>query len=153
MTVRVFGLGHPDRGDDAVGLLVADDLLRRDLTGVRIRRVEGSPLELLASWDRADDVIVIDAVRASAAPGLVRCFDAAARPLPAGGSTGGTHDASLVDAVELARALDRLPAHLLVYGVCGAAFDIGDTMTPAVRDAARTLSARIAGEVAGPAAR
>lgn len=153
MTVRVFGLGHPDRGDDAVGLLVADDLLRRDLTGVRVRRVEGSPLELLASWDHADDVIVIDAVRASAAPGLVRCFDAAAGPLPASGSTGGTHDASLVDAVELARALDRLPARLLVYGVCGAAFDIGDTMTPAVRDAARTLSARIAAEVAGPAAR
>ena len=147
MTVRVFGLGHPDRGDDTVGLLVADDLRRRALPQVEVRRLEGSPLELLGSWGHADDVIVIDAVRAPAAPGLVRCFDAVAGRLPAGGSTGGTHDASLADAVELARALGRMPARLLVYGVCGAAFDVGDTMTPAVRAAARTLSARIAADV------
>lgn len=149
MTVRVFGPGHPDRGDDAVGLLVADDLAWRALPGVEVRRVAGSPLELLGSWDHMDEVIVIDAVRGAAAPGVIGCFDAIAGPLPAGGSTGGTHDASLVDAVELARALERMPARLVIYGVCGSAFGVGDPMSAAVRDAARTLSARIAGDVAG----
>lgn len=147
MTVLVFGLGHPDRGDDAVGLLVADGLRCRALPEVEVRRLEGSPLELLGSLGYAGDVIVIDAVRAPAAPGLVRCFDAVAGRLPARGSTGGTHDASLADAIELARVLGRMPARLVVYGVCGAAFDVGDTMTPAVRDAAHALSARIAADV------
>lgn len=87
MTVRVFGPGHPDRGDDAVGLLVADDLAWRALPGVEVRRVAGSPLELLGSWDHMDEVIVIDAVRGAAAPGVIGCFDAIAGPLPAGGST------------------------------------------------------------------
>ncbi|HSJ46039.1 MAG TPA: hydrogenase maturation protease [Euzebyales bacterium] len=147
MTARVFGLGHPDRGDDAVGLLVADDVRRRAPLGVEVRRLEGSPLELLTSWDDADDVIVVDAVRAPTAPGLVRRFDVLAGQLPVMGSTGGTHDASLIDAIELARALGRLPAGLVVYGVYGASFGVGDAMTPAVRDAAQALGERIAGEV------
>jgi hydrogenase maturation protease len=148
VTARVFGLGHPDRGDDAAGLLIADDVRRRAPAGVEVRRLEGSPLELLMSWDHADQVIVVDAVRAAAAPGLVRRFDALAGPLPVDGSAGGSHDASLVDAIELARALGWMPARLVVYGVCGASFGIGDAMTSAVRDAVRTLGERIAGEVA-----
>lgn len=153
MTVRVFGLGHPDRGDDAVGLLIADHLEPRVPPGVVVRRVQGSPLELLDAWDPTDAVLVVDAVRAPAPPGDVIRFDAAAGPLPRGAMGGGTHDASLVDAVELARVLGRMPAHLVVYGVVGERFGVGDTMSAAVRDAARTLTARIAGDVADRATR
>jgi hydrogenase maturation protease len=149
VTVRVFGLGHPDRGDDAVGLLIADHLEPRVPPGVVVRRVHGSLLELLDAWHPTDAVVVVDAVRAPAPTGDVIRFDAAAGPLPRGAMGGGTHDASLVDAIELARVLGRMPAHLVVYGVVGERFGVGDPMSVPVRDAAGTLTARIAGDVAG----
>jgi hypothetical protein len=42
-----------------------------------------------------------------------------------------------------------MPAHLVVYGVVGERFGVGDPMSVPVRDAAGTLTARIAGDVAG----
>lgn len=152
MTLRVVGLGHPDRGDDAVGLLVADAVRAMAPAPVAVRRLEGSPLVLLDVWAGDDVVVVVDAVRAAAAPGAVVRLDATSAPLPVGGVGAGTHDASLVDAVELARALGRLPTRLVVYGVCGTSFDVGAAMTPAVSDAVDPLAARVVAEVTGGAA-
>lgn len=135
MITRVIGIGHADRGDDAAGLLVADHLARRRPPGVTVTRWEGSPLELLTSWSRDDHVVVVDAVHDGGPPGVVRRFDAGTHRLR-GRRGGGSHDASLVDAIELARALDRLPRTLIVYGITGQCFDLDDAVTPAVRSAA-----------------
>ncbi len=151
MTTVVFGLGHPDRGDDAVGLLVADRVARARPHGISaVRAVEGSPLRLLSLWSADDRVVVVDALRADAQPGAIRRFDAHAQPL-AGRPGGGSHDTSLCDAVELARALGRLPRTLVVYGVVGARFEVGEPMTPAVLDAVVPTAERVAAEAAvGP---
>jgi hydrogenase maturation protease len=74
-------------------------------------------------------------------------FDASAGPLPTHAMGGGTHDASLVETVELARVLGRLPTRLVVYGVVGERFGVGDAMSATVRDAVTQVGAAIVAEL------
>ena len=128
----VIGLGNAARGDDAAGLIAA-----RRLGGLEH---EGDPLALLDIWDDAASAVVIDAVSSGAEPGTIHRFDAGAGPLPARlRSSTSTHAIGLGEAIELARALGRLPARLIVCGIEGARFDAGTALTPAVAAAVDAL--------------
>jgi hydrogenase maturation protease len=78
--------------------------------------------------------VLVDAVQSGAQPGTVHRVDASERPLPQElrGSTS-THALGLGEAIELARALERLPRLVLVYGVEGARFDAGAELSAEVR--------------------
>ncbi|MFP5364517.1 MAG: hydrogenase maturation protease, partial [Thermoleophilia bacterium] len=109
MTALVLGIGNDWRGDDAAGLEVAR---RLRAAGVRAAGSAGDPSGLLDAWDGEREVILVDAVRSGAAPGTLHRLDARARPLPARLFRGSTHHLSVADAVELGRALGRLPERL-----------------------------------------
>jgi hydrogenase maturation protease len=132
----IAGVGNAWRGDDAAGL-VAARRLRETLPGVRVVEVEGDPAALLDLWAGAERAIVVDAVRSGAPPGTIHRVDASA--LPAGLRSASTHALGLADAVELARALGRLPARLELYGIEGARFETGEGLTPAVARAVEAL--------------
>jgi hydrogenase maturation protease len=132
----VVGVGNAARGDDAAGLLAA-----RALGGIEL---EGDPSALIELLDGAEEAIVIDAVRSGAPPGTVRRIDAGEQPLPADvRSSASTHLVSLAEAIELARALGRLPPRLTVYGIEGERFDTGapvsEPVTAAITDIVRAL--------------
>ena len=57
------------RSDDAVGLEVARRLRATLLDGVEVLEREGEPTSLLAAWEGADAVWLVDAVLSGAAPG------------------------------------------------------------------------------------
>jgi hydrogenase maturation protease len=121
----VIGLGNAARGDDAAGLIAA-----RRLGGVEH---EGDPLALLDLWEGAELALVIDAVSSGADPGTIHRFDAVAEALPARlRSSTSTHAVGLAEAIELARALGRLPARLIVCGIEGGRFEAGTALTLAV---------------------
>ncbi len=153
-SVAVIGVGNDLRGDDAAGLVAARALRERVPAGVDVLEREGEPTALLDAWAGAGSVVVIDAVASGARPGTLHRLDAAAAPIPArlGGSS--THAFSVGEAVELGRALDRLPDRLVVFGVEGTRFEAGDRMAPEVErglervvDAALTeVEAMLAGE-------
>ncbi len=129
----ILGLGNRDRGDDAVGLLVAQRL--RDLVpeGVRVRELEGDPVALLELGRGADLLVVIDAVQSGAPPGTVRRLEAHERALPSAVTFGlSTHGVGLAETIELARSLNQLPKRLIVYGIEGARFEPGAPLTPEV---------------------
>ena len=129
----VIGLGNRDRGDDAVGLLLARRLREVLPKEVPVREHEGDLLALLALWRDADLVIVVDAMRSGAPPGSVRRFEAHREPLPAAMTLGySTHGVGLAEVIELARSLKELPSRLIVYGVEGARFEPGGSLTPEV---------------------
>ena len=125
----VIGVGNHDRGDDAVGLAVAERIRAAAPRGVDVIMLEGDQLALLDAWADATDVYVVDAVCSGSRPGTVFHFDAA-RPLPARFGHRGSHTFSLADVVELARALGTLPPHLTGYGIEGNRFDVGAPMSP-----------------------
>ena len=149
--VLVVGLGSPDRGDDAVGPQVAGEVARavadRRLLGVHVVEHEDptalvdllDPTGRIGAWDV---VIVIDAVRSGAAPGTLTVldvgpagqgFDALGARLDPGPA--GTHGFGLAGAIELARALDRLPPSVVVVGVEAVGFEHGAPLSEPVHAA------------------
>ncbi|MGZ4269695.1 MAG: hydrogenase maturation protease [Solirubrobacteraceae bacterium] len=143
----VIGVGNAWRGDDGAGLEVAR---RVAAAGVPARAHEGECSALVELWSGAGHAVVVDAARSGAAPGTVHRYDAAAAPLPASLLRSSTHAFGVPDAVELGRALGRLPERLEVYGIEGASFATSDRLTPAVADAVAALAGRLARGAGGP---
>lgn len=123
----VIGVGNSLRGDDATGLEIARRLRARvEGTGIAVHEHEGETLALLDIWDGADAVVLVDATRTGAAPGTIHRVDATSAPIPVplrGSSS--THAVGVGEAIELARALHRLPAHVILFGAEGRSFAAG----------------------------
>jgi hydrogenase maturation protease len=127
----VIGVGNPWRGDDAAGLEVA-----RRTGGVQH---EGDCTRLLDAWEGHDDVVVVDAALSGAAPGTVHRVGA---PLPVT-LRSSSHAFGVAEAVELARALGRLPRGLRVCAIEGSDFALGPGLSPEVEAAVESLAAQL----------
>jgi len=146
---RLFiGIGNPLRGDDAAGLLAARALRGREPRGIEVLELEGEPVDLIETWEGTDAVVVADAVSSGGEPGELHRIDAGEGPLPATLAGASTHAMGLAEAVELARALERLPARLLVFGIEAASFETGAEPSAAVRAAAQRVADAAAEELA-----
>lgn len=128
----LIGLGNDLRGDDAAGLLVARAAREGGAAGIDVIEVGGEPVDLLDTWQGATAAVVADAVVSGAEPGAVQRIDAVAGALPAPFAGPSTHTLGLAEAVELGRALGRLPDRLVVFGIEGSDFSTGAEPTPAV---------------------
>ena len=109
---------------------------------------EGEPTALMDAWEGAEAVWLVDAVSSGAKAGVVHRVDVSTEALPAGLFRASTHHFGLADAVELARALGRLPPHTIVYGIEGARFTAGGELTPEVSAAVPEVAASIRRELA-----
>ena len=141
----LIGVGNGWRGDDGAGLAVARRVRELAPAGVEVREVEGDATALVDAWAGAEHVVVVDAAASGAAPGTVRRFDAGARALPVRALRSSTHAFGVSDAVELARALGRLPDRLDVYAIEGASFTAGERLSPAVERAVAELASELSG--------
>ena len=139
MSLRVLGIGNVARRDDGVGVWIARQLAARldDKADVRVLGDDG--FALLDALAGVDEVILIDAVQSGAPAGTLHRFDAAAAPLPPDQLRCSTHLLGIAEAIELARALGELPARLVVYGIEGADFGIGEGLSAPVAAAAAAL--------------
>lgn len=146
--LKLVGVGNRWRGDDGAGLEVAAILAQRAPAGVTVLAHEREPVDLIEAFDGASTVWLVDAVSSGAAPGTLHRFDASRDPLPAELFGVSTHQLGLADAVELARALKRLPERLIVHGIEGERFDTGGELTPAVASATRALADALTAEAA-----
>jgi hydrogenase maturation protease len=145
--LSVVCVGNRWRGDDGAGLEVAK-LLRGTLPEeAEVLEREGEPTALMDAWEGAEAVWLVDAVSSEAQAGTVHRVDASEEQLPATLFRASTHHFGLADAVELARALGRLPARTIVYGIEGAGFDAGAELTPGVAAAVHEVAVSIRSEV------
>lgn len=150
MNALVVGLGHPDRGDDAAGWLVADLLERHPQ--LTVRRLSADPSILLTEpqWLAAREVLLVDAVRTGAEPGTVHRFDLD-ELLDAAPATGaGSHDLGITTTLRLARSLGRLPERVTVFGIEAGTFEPGETPCDAVLVAVEEVAATIETTVGSP---
>lgn len=139
----VIGIGQPWRGDDAAGLAALDGL---EAAGAEVREHHGEGLGLLALWDGREVVILIDAATSPAPPGTLARFEGG---LPADSAArSSSHAFGVVEAVETARALGRLPPRLVVHTVAGACWDLGAPLSPAVAAALPALRAAVRRDLA-----
>jgi hydrogenase maturation protease len=146
----VIGVGNSFRGDDGAGPAVAHGLL--DEICARVRAYEGEPVGLIEEWTGAGEVIVVDAVSSGAPAGTIHRLDPLAEPIPAALSRGSTHAFGLAETIELARAIDRLPRRLTVYGIEGERFAAGRELSPAVAAAVQAVEHELRGRLGKPAA-
>ena len=144
--VLVIGFGNPDRGDDAVGPVVAAALARRLPADVEVVERHGDGLGLVEDWDGHDAVICVDAAAPAGRPGRVHRVDVAKESLPPEPSFTSSHAFGLAEAIALARTLGRLPATTVVYAVEGLSFDHGALLTEPVAAAVGAVVERVAAE-------
>ena len=144
----VVALGSP-HGDDRVGWEALERLSRSaDCPGhVRCVRLD-SPAGLPVQLPGAGPLILVDAVRSGAAPGTVQRLswpeDAERWPAAAALSS---HGMGLAQALELAAALDLLPARVTVFAVEAASVTPGQPLSPAVAGALPALIASLRAEL------
>jgi len=133
-TTLVVGLGSA-HGDDQIGWQVAEEVNALligspSITGIAVRKAK-SPLDLLNWLDESNDftvqrLLVCDACYGAGKPGTVFRWEWPTDQLECLRFSG-SHDFGLVDVFRLAEKLDRLPPHVIIWGI-----QIGQTQ-PGVR--------------------
>ena len=152
------GLGNRFRNDDRAGLEVAERLCDLVPAGTEVVAIEGDPMPLLSILESAELVLVADAVTADAPPpppphkghGTIHRFDASDEPVPGAVFGSSTHAFGLAETIELARALGRLNARVLVYGISGEDFTAGERLSPAVEADVETAIAQMLSDLSLP---
>ena len=146
----VIGVGNEIRGDDAAGLRVTREL--RTLLKERVRVVDcpGGVTELLDLWEGRERVYVVDAVQSGGAPGSWLRVPVGKAPLPSTLAGTSTHGLSLASAVALGQILDRMPKHLVVYGIEAIRFEPGTEPSPEVLRGIGEVTRALAVELARP---
>jgi hydrogenase maturation protease len=128
-----------------VGLAVARRVRERlaGVDGVAVVECAGDAAVLVDLWSASPVVIVIDAVRSGDGPGRIHRVDlvASRRPVILRGTS--SHAFGLGEAIELARALGRLPPRLVLYGIEAGETGLGVPMSPAVAAASALVTRRI----------
>jgi hydrogenase maturation protease len=139
--ILVIGVGNAYRGDDGAGIAVARKLAAQSLPGVRVMEMNGEGTLLVEAWKEAPSALLVDAISSGAVPGTIHRYEAQTGPLSTGLEHRSSHSFGVAEAVEMARALGRLPPRLVIYGIEGRLFNPGQGLSPKVE--------RAVGEVVG----
>ena len=141
--ILIIGVGNAYRGDDAVGLRIAQDIKKKSPDHVNVIEQSGEGISLMDSWKDADTVILIDAVHSGAQPGTIHRFDVHTQTIPTKFFHYSTHAFGIAEAIELARALKQLPQDLIVYGIEGKCFEAGIRLSREVEKAVEEVMMRV----------
>jgi hydrogenase maturation protease len=143
----VLGLGNVLLEDDGVGG-AAVSLLRERFEAPRgAQALDGGTLglSLLPYLDMADAVILVDAVRADAAPGSFVRLDGE-DVAPAVATRLSPHQVGVADLLDGARWLERYPKYVVLLGLVPASMNLAVGLSPQVHAALPTLVERIVQE-------
>lgn len=149
MDALVVGVGNPVRGDDGAGIELVrrlqDRTRRRE---IEVRELNGDATQLLDAWCDRDAVVIVDSARSGAAAGTIRRFDASSMSLPAElCQVSTTHALGLAETIELARALGRLPAQVIVFAIEGRQFEAGAGLSKQVEAALPEVANLVLAEI------
>jgi hydrogenase maturation protease len=139
----VLGLGNVLCADDGLGVAAVAQLARRYELGPAVRVVDGGTLGL---FEGVDDVLLVDAILADAAPGsLVQLEGEAVEP--AARERLSVHQVGVADLLDALRLLDTLPRRLSLVGLVPAHVELGLGRSPAIERALPSLVSALAAEI------
>jgi hydrogenase maturation protease len=148
--VLILGVGSPS-GDDQAGWLVVDALRVlgvENLVGVVVDKLDRPGASLVARFESANHVVLIDAMQSSEAVGSIRHFDREDWPQYESGLS--SHGFGVLAALALARELGGLPPRLDLYGIEIASANPGEVPGEAIRTAVQELARQIVNEILEP---
>lgn len=144
----VLGLGNVLCGDDGAGVMAIHRLRRGWEMPAGVRIVDGGTLglDLLALLAVSDRVIIVDAVRADAAPGTL--VDVTGDEVaPAVYERLSPHQIGVADLIAGASLVDRYPSEVLIVGIVPAMTDLRLGCTPDVAANLDALVDRVVAEL------
>ncbi len=122
-----------------MGLIAARNIKPKHLPNVTVIEASAEGTALIEAWQGADTVFLIDAVQSGAVAGTIHRFDLRVESLPTSFGQPSSHAVSVVEAIEVARALNQLPPRLIVYSIEGKTFENGVSVSIEVIKAARSI--------------
>ena len=146
----VLGVGNPDRGDDAVGRVVARLLRSRLRSDIEIAELDGEATAILGALQGSERAWLIDAAQSGARAGTIHRIDCCVAGAVIPRSTVSSHGFGVAEAIALARTLGMLPPRCIVYAIEAAGFIHGAPLSPAVAHAALDVADRILAELTPP---
>ncbi|MFR0354601.1 hydrogenase maturation protease [Streptomyces sediminimaris] len=148
--VAIIAIGDPDRHDDGVARAVLDRLRERAAgrplpPGTLLAECDLDPARLIRLWENAELAVLLQPSHArQGRPGRVRRLELDAARLWRPGTMG---PQGLGAAVDVARALGRLPGRLVAYAVDGADTSVGRGLSPRVAAAVDDLTGYVEDEI------
>ena len=145
----IIGLGNTLRGDDGVGVLVAQILARQTLPN-EVEVVDGGTqgLGLVNLMEGRQRLILIDAADVGKTPGEFVGFTLDEAVLRGNDQHLSVHTAGLREALFLAQALKILPDEVIIFGVQPANLDWISTLSPEVEAALPDLISAVLAKLA-----
>lgn len=146
--IKIIGVGNTFRGDDAAGLLVVRGLPKENFPQVEIAESPGTGSALPDAWKGAIRVIIIDAVVTGGPPGSIYRFDVheLGATLPVSHSST-THGWGLSEALAMGKVFQNLPPVLIIYGIEGKNFGLGEALSSEVAAAIPEVTSRVTQEI------
>ncbi len=144
----VVGVGNDLRGDDGIGPAVARRV-RGERDGARVAVLLGDAADLVELMRGEERVVIIDAVACAGEVGRIHRVDASGGWEGPRQQDASTHALGVAEAIELARTLRCLPQRVIVLGIEGTRFGIGEEPSPEVRAVEDLAVAAVLGEIEG----
>ena len=132
-SLLILGLGNVICGDDGLGVAAALRLARDFELPPGVRVLDGGTLglSLLSCVSGADDLLLVDAVRADAPPGTFVRLDGDA-VAPAVRERLSVHQVGVADLLDGLRLLDAYPRRLVLLGLVPATLELEYGCSPAI---------------------
>ncbi|MCA9439983.1 MAG: hydrogenase maturation protease [Candidatus Omnitrophica bacterium] len=143
-TILVIGIGNSFRRDDGAGVEVVRRIEELELENVQTIEQSGEGVSLMAAWEGAESVILVDAVSSGSPPGAIHFLNPIEKEIPSDFFHYSTHAFSVAEAVELARALGKLPPRIWIYGIEGIDFGAGEGFSPIVERSVHEVAGLLA---------
>ena len=146
--VLVLGLGTVVCTDDGAGIVAIHRLLREYDLPEGVLALDGGTLglSLLPLVDSAEQVILVDAIKADGPPGTQVRIEGD-EVGPAVYERLSPHQIGVADILAGANLLDRYPDRVVVIGVVPASIELGVERTPAVEASIPELVERVVAEL------
>lgn len=135
MKTLFIGIGNRFRRDDGAALVLADRLRALLFPGLTIIEATDDVIRLVDLWGSYDLVIVADAVVTGEQVGTLHRRSPLECPLPRHWFSVSSHQLGVVEAIELGRAMKRLPPRMIFIGIEACDFGMGQGLTPEVERA------------------
>lgn len=144
--ILVIGIGNEFRGDDVLGLLVVREIRKTLRAKISCYEHSGDGTSLISLWEKDDVVFLVDAIYSKSQSTDIYRLNLKEENLPVEWFYS-THAFNLAEAIELARILGQLPREIILYGVRGKNFEIGQEISPNVYQAVEKIVSQILKEI------
>ncbi len=132
-SLLILGLGNVICSDDGLGVAAVERLAREYQLPAGVQALDGGTLglSLLAHVTGADDLLLLDAIRADAPPGTLVRLDGE-DVAPAVRERLSVHQIGVADLLDAMRLLDEEPRRMVLVGLVPESLELGIERTPAV---------------------